>query len=131
MAGNACPQLKSGGTINPSCFIKVSTAANQTALQAGAGDLPIGISMEGSQQSPNLNTTYAAATGDFFKFYALGDVCLLTIGSGGCTAGDALKSDANGNGVTGTVGTDKCGAIALETAASGELAMVQIVILGT
>lgn len=131
MAGNALPQLKASGTINPSCFIKLDTTANNSAVAAGAGDFPLGISMEASQQSPNLNTTYAAATGDFFKWYGLGDVCLLKIGSGGCTAGDPLKSDASGNGVTGVIGTDKIGAIALETASASEFAMVQVVLLGT
>jgi hypothetical protein len=115
-----------GGTINPCCFVTVSTAANNTVLQTGTGGRMVGISQEGSYQSPNYNTTSAAISTWPVKVYPPGEVCLLKIGTGGCTSGDFLKSDTNGNGVTGTVGTDICGAIALETANAGEFASVLV-----
>lgn len=131
MASSRTFSAVAGGTINPCCFVKLSTSANNTVLAAGAGDFPIGISQTGSRQSPNYNTTYAAASGDMLDVHPPGDICLLKIGTGGCTAGDALKSDASGNGVTGTLGTDKCGAIALETAAAGEFANVMVNLQGS
>ncbi|MDE2104184.1 MAG: hypothetical protein KGL39_43510 [Patescibacteria group bacterium] len=114
------------GTIQPCTFVKIDTGGNQHVLAAGSGDFPIGISQEGTKQSSNYGTTYAAQSGDFVQVHPPGDVCLLVIGSGGCTAGDLLKPDSSGNGVTGTAGTDKTGAVALETAAQGEKCLVLV-----
>lgn len=124
------PNFKAGGTINPSRFVKVSTAADNTALQAGAGDYPIGISTPSQKLPPtpeNSGSTQAASSGDPIMIFGLGDICMLTAGSGGFTSGDKLKPDSSGQGITATTGAF-FGAIALETAASGALGRVQVVI---
>lgn len=121
-------QLVAGGDINPSRFVRISTAANKTVLEADAGSRTYGISQEGTQDTPLPNaSTLAAAAGDQLRLYKRGEIALLEIGSGGCTAGDALKSDGDGKGVTTTTNNDWVGAEALETAAAGEKALVEVV----
>lgn len=122
------PPLRAGGDIGTCRFIKVSTAADNTALEADAGEFVIGISTEAAKAAPTDGaSTEAAESGDQFEWYGMGNVALLTIGSGGCTRGDHLKSDADGQGVTASAG-DKYGAIALESASAGEKAKVYIVV---
>lgn len=130
---NQQPQLIAGGTLAPMTFAKVSTAADDTCLQAGANDVIIGITQVGTDNPPGLTgaTSNAATVGESIQLYGLGDICSLTAGSGGWTAGDRLKSDASGNGVTiATSGVSQnCGAVALETVAAGGIGRVQIQIL--
>lgn len=129
---NVSPQLIAGGDIRPSRFVKVSGVADNTALEADANEVIIGISQAGTRDAPGLTGTSAnaAVAGDPVQIFGLGDVCLLTIGSGGCTSGDRLKSDADGKGIpiAGTGGNQNVGAIALETCGENELCRVQIVI---
>lgn len=129
---NQSPNLIAGGTIYPHRFVKVSTAADNTALQGSANAAVIGISGVGTKDAPGVTgNTYAAAAADPLEIFGLGDIPLLEAGSGGFTRGDWLKSDADGKGVpiAGTGGNQNIGAKALESAAEGELGRVQIVIL--
>lgn len=125
----AALNLVAGGTISPSRFCVVHTS-NKQVVQAGANAMPIGISMEGSQDAPAFGGGADAATvGELVKLYGIGDVALLKIGTGGITAGSFLKSDATGQGIAASLtALDNIGAIALETAIAGDLALVQIVI---
>lgn len=124
----AYPQMAAGGDIRPHRFVKVSTAANNTLLEADAGEFVIGVSQEGTKEAPGLNgaSTLAAAAGDQMMFYPPGTDPLLEIGSGGATPGAHLKSDADGKGVITTTDKDAYGAIALEAAAAGELCRVLV-----
>jgi len=123
----ATMQIKAGGDINTYRFIKLDTSENATALEANAGEVTIGISPEGAQDAPIPNASaLAAADGDHFMFHNLGNEALLEIGTGGCTAGDFLKSDADGKGVSTSTNNDWYGAIAFETAAAGERARVLV-----
>lgn len=130
---NVSPQLKAGGNILPHTFVKPSATADNTGLQCGANEQMLGISQEGLRDAPGLTgaSSYAAIDGDTVKIYGLGDICLLKAGSGGYTRGDRLKSDATGGGVpiAGTGANQNVGAIALESAAAGELGRVQIILL--
>lgn len=121
-------QLMAAGDIRPCRFIKMQTDANQEALEADANEAIIGISQEGTKEAPQSGSSaLAAADGDEVSFISMGEVGLLKIGSGGCTAGDELKSDNDGQGVarasSGTT-VQNVGAIALETASEGEFARV-------
>ena len=131
MSRNQSPQLVAGGNISPSTFVKVSTAADNTALQAGANEGIIGISQVGLHQPPGVtgSDAYAAVAGENIEIFGLGDICLLKSASG-WTRGDFLKSDANGLGVTiATSGVmQNIGAQALESAATNEFGRVQIII---
>lgn len=120
-----------GGTIRPARFVKVSTAADNTVLEADANEEVVGIATEATQDAPIPGASAnAAETGDPLKVYSIGSECLLYIGSGGVTAGANIKSDADGKGVlAATTGTtvQNIGAVALEAASENELARVLVV----
>ncbi len=123
--------MKAGAAIAPAVFVKVSTAADNTVLTAGANDPIIGVSSESAQNAPipGANANAATAAGEQCMIHPLGSVALVTAGSGGVTRGDELKSDTDGTAITrATTGTtvQQIGAIALESALAGELAKVFI-----
>ena len=123
----AAMQFKAGGTIRTYRFLKLDTSANATVLEANAGEITIGISPEGAQDAPIPGASAnAAEDGDHLYYHQNGNEALLEIGSGGCTAGDFLKSDADGKGVTSSSDGEWYGAIAFETAAAGEKARVLV-----
>lgn len=123
--------FEAGGTINPSTFVKVSTAADFKVLAAGANDPVIGIASAAAHDAPLSGAaTSAAVSGQSVEVHPIGSVALLLVGTGGWTRGDELKADTDGSGITrATTGTtiQNVGAIALESASAGEYARVLIV----
>ena len=122
--------LKANGDIRPSRFVKLDTSEDFAALEADANEAVIGISGVGTQSAPLPGVTALAASDELFlRYHGEGQMAMLEIGSGGITRGAALKSDADGKGVAAaTTGTTKQhqGAIALESAAAGEIARVLV-----
>lgn len=125
--------LVAGGTIVRGRFIKLSTAADNTALQAGANAMVHGIAEMAPRDAPidgaDATTIAAATNSDPVPYIPEGNVCLLEIGTGGVTRGAEIKSDSDGTGIlAATTGATKqwVGAIALETASAGEFARVQV-----
>ena len=124
--------FRAGGTILPSRFVKIT--GDSTVEQTGAGETIFGISQEFSRDVPvdviPASGVNAAILDDQIRVFGQADVCLLDVdGSGGAiTAGQTLKSDANGRGISlGVVATDETGAIALEGATTlGALIRVQV-----
>lgn len=131
MSRNNSPALAAGGNIYPSRFLKLSTSADHTALQADANAEIIGISGPGviDVREDAANAYHATAT--YFanlEVLSYGDADVrLEAGTGGWTAGDKLESDADGKGVTANGPGRNVGAIALETISAGEIGRVQIV----
>lgn len=122
------PNLQANGTIAVSTFVKVDATTSNKAIQAGATDVPIGISQEYANAAPIPGaSTNAAVAGDPLKIYGLGDICLLQSSTAGWTAGDQLKPSTGGVGVTAS-SNDTYGAIALETISGAALGRVQVVI---
>lgn len=115
-----------GGDILPHRFVKPSTAADNTCLQAGAGELPIGISQRGTRNTPfgSLDDGKAAVAGESLRLYGPNETCMLELG-GTVTAGAVLKADADGKGVAAGAG-DKYGAIAGQAGTSGKLIEVLV-----
>lgn len=107
------------GAISAFAFVErdVAIGTDNQVKNATANGRTIGI-------GPN----YATATGAAVD-YAYSGLEWLQIGSGGCTIGDRLKSDATGFGVTvqngGTV-PQNVGALATKTANSGDRILCQI-----
>jgi hypothetical protein len=135
MSRNSAPKVRADGTIAPSVFVTpTGISVDNRVLQAAANSVIIGISQSGMKNAPGLtgsDTAVAAAAADEIEIFGLGDICLLTIGSGGVTRGQLLVSDANGNGITlptQATAVQNVGAIALESVAAGGLCRVQIVI---
>ena len=124
------PNVMANGNILPSSFVKLDpTSAMPAVLQATANtDILFGIAKESAKDPPIpqlSGTQYAAAAGDNLRVYQVGDDCMLTVGSGGLTAGDRVTADASGYGVTAS-GTAVVGAIALMTAPAGALCRVRV-----
>jgi hypothetical protein len=113
------------GTIEPSRFVTLSDASNFYCKQSGSGDKPLGVSQEFSRLTPLPGaSTYAATTGEELGVYTVGQVCYLECGTA-ITRGDYLKPDANGKALN-SASTNKYGAVALESGASGNLIRVQV-----
>ncbi len=113
--------ILTGDTL-PTRFVKQS--GNFAAVQAGAGEQPIGISQ---QAVKNFNSTLAGASGDPCGVYGESQECWLMLG-GTVTAADRLKSDSTGRGVT-AGSTEGSGAVALEGGSVGQLQRVRIEIV--
>lgn len=91
-----------GGSILPCRFVKPDTSQDHACVVAGTNEDAIGISEEGMR---TFDGTYAAIAGDPLRVFLPPGECLLELG-GTVTAGDDLKSDSVGRGVTaGTTGT--------------------------
>lgn len=127
MAGPG-PSFTAGGTITPMCFVKSSTTQDNQVLLCGSGDKPIGISQPEQRWAPwaPIQDGNAAKQGENIRVWTEGEVCWLILGAGGCTAGDYLKPDANGNGVTSSSDGDIYGAQALEKGTVGQQVRVQV-----
>ena len=125
------PNFIANGNISVSVFVKQDTSLDNGVIQASTNNAIIGVSQESSNYPPlpSVGTVYAAQAGQNVKVYGHEQQCLLLIGSGGCTAGDRLKSDSSGAGVTiASSGptAQNVGAIALSTANAGEYARVLV-----
>jgi len=123
------PAFIANGNINPSVFVKIDSTINFGVIQAAAAtDKIFGVSDDGTYQPPGVTGSdgYAAHQNQPIKVYADGDVALITVGVAAITAGDYLKSDANGKAVTVVftlgAGTIFAGGQTLESANPGELA---------
>jgi len=118
------PALIAGGTIAPYRFVKASTAADDTGLQAAEITTPIlGVS-DGSTNGP-LSGDHAVA-GQPITLQG-GDVVLVEAG-GNITRGSMVQSDSDGKAVvaaTSPAGLYYQGFIALQSAASGTIIRVQ------
>lgn len=130
----SAPVMRAGGTIRRCRFVKPSTSANNTVLEADANERTIGVSQEAGREAaiPSVvaDPPEAAQADDDLMVNLPGQWAMLEAGSGGWTAGDRLKSDADGKGVAiATTGTtiQQIGAIALETVSAGELGKVLVV----
>lgn len=120
------PAMISGGNIAPMRFVKPSAAADNTCLQCGAGEMPIGVSQRGTRNTPysTLDDGFAAIAGESLEVCRPGDRALLELG-GTVAAGDHLKSDADGKGLTASAG-DKYGARASQAGTSGKIIEVYV-----
>lgn len=133
MRGISVPIYKAGGTIRRARFVQVDTTNDYTAIEADANDIILGIATDSGRAAAipaeTADPPEAAQDGEPVEIAFAGDFALLEIGSGGCTAGDLLKSDADGKGVgiasSGTT-IQQIGARALADAADGELVEVQV-----
>ncbi len=93
------PGQVAGGTIAPKRFVKMSTSADNTVLQATANDRCDGVSQQGQRDAPGLtgsDAVVAAAAGDQIDTYTPGDLCYVVAGASGCTRSVWVKSDSAG-----------------------------------
>lgn len=121
------------GSINISSFVTIDgVQGDDFCRQATAAtDLLIGISQVGYDLAPNLiqglaptisYTPWAAQPGEPMQIFTNGTVCPLVMGTGGCTPGALLGTDANGHGIMVAPGSGTLyGAIAIAAANAGEI----------
>ena len=114
------------GDIYPSRFVKLDPADGKV-VQCLAGDLPFGISQEGTRRSPYVDPSgKAAAAGEPVLVYTLGERALLQV-NGTVTPELRLKADANGMGIpVVSPSTDNYGGFAQLNGAAGKLIEVLI-----
>jgi hypothetical protein len=114
------------GDIYPCRFVKLDPADGKV-VQCLAGDLPFGISQEGTRRSPYVDPSgKAAAAGEPLAVYTLGERALLQV-NGPVTPELRLKADANGMGIAvASPSVDAYGGIALFNGAAGKLIEVLV-----
>lgn len=92
-------------------FVKVTGEHTAGLCTAAAGELPVGVLQNKPQKVGSAATV------------GVRGVTLLMVGTGGLNAGDRVKADANGQGVTAS-GTDPTYGICLRTTVAGAVAPV-------
>ena len=129
MARNNTVHLVASGDIRPCRFVKISGA--NAGAEADANEETIGISGDSTKGPPGISgssTNHAEST-DPIELYGLGDECKVEAG-GSFSAGDKLKSDADGKAVvSATTGAtmQNVSARALE-ASTGSGQLVRVVV---
>jgi len=132
------PSFIAGGDIFPARFVRIT--GEFTVQQCSNKDQSIiGVSQEGTFSPPNLATLLGGTesklaasivngTGQSLKVFGLGDVCMITTGTGGATAGTKVKTDGDGKAINiGTVaGVYNVGGTALNTVNAGEKVLIQV-----
>jgi hypothetical protein len=116
------------GTIDPSVFVKYDSSAKAGFfLQAGAGDVPYGISQQATRRVPalGLDDGHAALITESLRVYEDDDECYLQI-AGTVTLGQYLKPTTGGKGIAVTTNNDVYGAIALQPGTSGKVIKVKV-----
>lgn len=113
------------GNIAMSVFVKLDTTNAGRVLACGANEDIWGISSPYPRRHALLDDGYAAIAGENLNVIGPGDdEALLRLG-GTVTAGQRIKSDANGYGVAATADKDRAGAVAIIGGVSGELVKVK------
>lgn len=123
----------SGGDIYPCRFVKRSAAADFNFLQAGANDAIRGISQNGTNTAPipDVTSDKAATSGQQLRVHTEPETGVLLELGGTVVAGDRLKADTDGKGVSiATSGTtpQRYGAIANQGGDAGDKISVDVVI---
>ena len=115
---NYTPQLVAGGTINPYRIVKMDTTSWQGVAATAAGDYVMGVT-DGSTR--RFDATANATSGDPISLQP--SPCVqIEAGTGGWTAGVALKPSTGGVAIATSTSGDVPLFVALETAAAGEIA---------
>lgn len=127
------PSFTAGGNISPSRFVSASGSFH-VGQATGATNAPIGVSQAGVRRAPGtgLDDGYAAISGEGLRVFGVGETCLIDTGDV-VTAGQYLKSDANGRAVpvdTSLTTLQYYGARALETNTASATKVRAVVILG-
>ena len=117
-----------GGNLKPSRFTHLSTTNGQVT-QATAGQQIYGISGPEVRRPPltGLDDGYHAIANERALIYGPPEKDVRLCLGGTVTAGDRLKSDNDGCGVTTTTNLDEIGAVAMESGVSGDYIRVQCI----
>lgn len=126
--------MVASGSIFPSTFVKFDTTAGNTGkcLQAGAGDVPCGVSQQGTRNAPypGLDDGYCAIAGETLRVYTASDpedMPLLQVDAA-YPQGTLLKPGTNGIGTIANTDKDCYGAVQMEAStAANQLVQVRVI----
>ena len=116
------------GNITPSRFVKIDTSADNRVITSGVGDLPIGVSQQGTRRAPysTLNDGFCAIAGEELRVFQTGEIAPVEAGAA-ITRGSRVGSDATGRAITAGAAVAS-GGIALQSAgAAGVIIEVSVV----
>jgi hypothetical protein len=102
-------QVTSGGNINPSRIVKISTAADNTVLISASATSPnIGVAQQGTRRAPGTGDDdgYAAIATENIGIYSAGSGSAPVEVGGTVTRGDFLTSDSAGKAIATTTEGD-------------------------
>lgn len=119
--------LQAGGNIAPKSIVKLDPANPFQCLQAGVGDVPLGISGNWTHFAPGVpgDDGLMASSGEFPEVNGMGSIVPLQCGTAWVT-GNYLKADASGFGAPVTGSADLAIAQAFESNAAGEFGRVLV-----
>lgn len=130
--------MTANGTIVRCRAVKMDPTTNHSVIQCNVvNDIPIGIAGDEARTAPTadvgISPYQVAQAGEPVNVHPNGCECTLEIGTGGCSAGNRLTTDANGAGVINpkTGAPPHIFATALTAANAGELARVVVSIFDT
>jgi len=117
---HSAPSYVASEDIGVSLFVNIVAGSDHEIEVCDAGDIAIGISHEGPQDTvlPGSSVGPAAVSGSSCRIYGIGENCEVLAG-GTVQAGDYLKPDADGKAVTAS-STNKYSAIARAGGVAGE-----------
>lgn len=118
------------GNIKPMRFVKLDTTAPDRVVVAGAGDRIYGISGPGTRRMAlsGWDDGYHAIAGEMCEIYGPGDPEVQLVLGGTVTAGDYIKSDADGAGVVADTNLDDYGARTTISGVATEQIKVEVMI---
>lgn len=122
------PALIAGGDIYPWRFVKPSTSADDTGLQAAEATTPIlGVSDGSTKSSTGSDAAKHAVSGDPITLQGGSSGTVLVECAGNITRGAFVEADSNGKAVTATTttGTRYHGYVALQSGSNGLIIRVQ------
>ncbi len=122
------------GNIFPMTIVKLDTSAGNTGkvLQAGAGDVPYGISQQGTRNAPfpGLDDGYAAIAGETLRVYTPADpedMPLVQVDAA-YAQGTLIKPSTNGIGTTASADGDYyIGRLAEASTAANQLVQIMVI----
>lgn len=119
---------KAAGNIIPARFVKMG-ATDGACLQAGATDVPIGVSGAGTRNTPysTLDDGFHAISGENTLIYGENEKCMLECGAA-VTVGAFLKPSTNGVAIPVASNNDVYGARAEMAGSSGQLIEATVMI---
>lgn len=123
-------QMRAGGDIIVSTFVKPSTTEDHTVLQAGAGAIPSGIAQNAGRLHPSADfsqadISLAAKDGEPLQVHTNGETSVDLLVGDTWVAGDLLMVKAGGGGTPATGGA-WAGARALSAGVAGTHCPVEV-----
>jgi len=123
------PALIAGGDVYPFRFVKPSTTADDTGLQADGATVPIlGVSDGSTRIAVGTGSDKHAISGDPITLQGGATGTVLVECAGNITRGAFVESDADGKAVTATItvgATRYHGFVALQSGAAGRIIRIQ------